>query len=499
MKLLQSLAQKARAVAPFRAGMLVRGGVLAGSKAAAFFATVLIARNLSPAEAGGFFFSLSLGAVLGLLFALGLGETASREVPRLDATGGSHLARPLLAGSVRLVTMAAAVGSALAAVMLWLVIPGKVAFIVAGVVVGVGLAFQSLGAGFLRARHRYGLAEAWQALAPTLFLIALVPSVLLFDVGGGSLLGVRVGLEVLAGSLALGCVLFVFRGRAQEASGRRVRRDMAKTLLLSAPLWVTTLCWLAVQQSGVVALGLYRDPSAVGIYAPILKVAEACTLTLAAITPYLLPEASRLDARGDYARIQTLYDSATKWVFVAAVPLIAPLVLVPRETVHLMLGIRAPEVATVSRLLAASFLLFALFGASEALLQANCRARKLARRSSLILTATVVINIVLVRRFGIAGAAIGNLVAYSLFAAINARLLHTELLIGAFSATSGRVVGVALVSTVMMGLMLGFIDEDLTSVAVATVGVAVPTLVTALMPTRRSNLSGTLRSELQSA
>ena len=495
MKLGQESSMTVEPGRSFRVGMAMRAGGMLASKASAFLATLLIARTFSSAEAGGFFFSLSLGTVLGLVFALGVGETVSRELPRLDATGRSQDARALLTGSMRLVMAAVVVGVVVTAILLRLVDPGRMGFIIAAVALGVTLAFQALGGGFLRARNRFALAETWQATAPTLFLVLLIPGVFWFRFTDATLLGLRVSLELVTAGMAIACALVLSR----TGRGRTHQAGVTSMLTLSAPLWITGLCWLVMQQSDIVVLGFLRGPAEVGIYAPILKIAEASTLTLAAVAPYLLPESARLNARGEHAGLQALYDSSTKWVLAIGAPLIAVLVLVPREMVDLLLGIEAPEVATICRLLAAAFLVMALIGASEALLQANCRPGKLVRRSLLVLVGTVTINIFLVWRFGIVGAALGNLFACILFGAANASLLHAELRIRPFSATSGRVLGVAIASTGVVAILLTLIDGQIPSIATALVGVAVPTLIAAVTRNRWTNVKVILRPELERA
>lgn len=478
-----------------RAGMALRGGGMLASKASAFLATLLIARTLPSADAGGFFFSLSLGTVLGLVLALGVAETVSREVPRLDARGRSHDVGALLTGSVQLVMAAAVVGSLIVALLLRFVDPGRRGFVVAAAALGVTLAFQSLGAGFLRARNRFALAEASQAMAPTLFLIALVPALFWFRSADSIVLGLRVSLELVAAGLAVGCALALSR----TGRGSTGRPGVASMLTLSTPLWVTGLCWLVIQQSDIVALGFMRGPSAVGVYAPILKIAEASTLLLAAVAPYLLPESARLDARGDHTRLQALYDSSSKWVLVFGAPLLAALVLAPRELVHVLMGIENPAVATVCRLLATAFALMALFGASEALLQANCRPGRLVRRSLFLLVGTVTINVLLVWRFGVVGAAVGNLLACGLFCAANAWLLHAELRVRPFSSELGRVLGVAIISTGITAILLTRIDGQLISIAIASMCVATPTLVAAIGPDRWTNAKVILSTEPERA
>ncbi|MGH2790549.1 MAG: oligosaccharide flippase family protein, partial [Actinomycetota bacterium] len=281
--------------------------------------------------------------------------------------------------------------------------------------------------------------------------------------------------------------------------GKKERSSVASMLTLSAPLWITGLCWLVIQQSDIVVLGFLRGPAEVGIYAPILKIAEASTLLLAAMAPYLLPESARLDARGDHAGLQRLYDSSTKWVLVFGTPLIAGLMLAPRELVHLLLGIDAPEVATVGRLLAAAFLLMTVFGASEALLQANCRPGKLVRRSLLVLVGTVMINVLLVWRFGIVGAALGNLLACGLFGAANAWLLHAELGVRPFSSAPGRLLAVALASSGPTALLLTLVEGQLLSIAIASAGVGAPTFIAAITPARWGKVRTVISAELNRA
>lgn len=457
-----------------RAGILLRGGLSIAARASAFGASIVLIRVVGAEGAGSFFFVMSLGVVLGLLLAAGLGEAMGREIPKLEMAKKLEESGPLLFAALKIGGFVCAAASAVTVLLTSQIGVEQAAPIVSALLIGVGLAAQAVGGSFLRARGRFTSAELWQGAAPTLFLVSVGLLAVSIGVEGVAALRIRIGLEVMAGAGAVGCAIAIARGKKRWAGAERVVR----VLKLSAPLWVTNACWLILQQSDVVALGLLRGSHQVGLYVPILKMAEISALPLVAMTPYLVTRAARF--RYDPKRLQGLVNSSTRWSFALASPLLAVLVLAPRELIDLVFGIDDKDVASVARLLGVAFVALALVGASEPILQGVGRVRLLAARSLWILVGAVAINLALVARFGTVGAAGGTAIAYVALACFNLAVIRTRYGVRLFEIEARKVVASAAGSALVAWVALRVVESAMLSVVVAGGLVGLATLGVAL-------------------
>lgn len=469
-----------------RAGILLRGGFSIGAKTSSFVATVVLIRVLGPEETGSFLFAMSLGVVLGLLLAAGLGEAMGREVPMFEAARKDDESGSLLFAALKIGGFVCAGVGALMFLLANQIGGERGALIMSALIVGIGLSAQGVGGSFLRARGRYTLAELWQGGVPTLFLVSVGLLAISMGLDGTEALRLRMGLEVAAGVGAVGCAIAFATGRKGSGGAQGVGR----LLKLSAPLWVTNLCWLALQQSDVVVLGLLKSSHDVGLYVPILKVAEMSALPLVAMTPYLLTNAAR--SRNDSERLQHLVATSAKWSFALASPLLGVLFLAPRELINLVFGIEGQEVATVARLLVVAFVALALFGVTEPILQGVGKVRLLAVRSFWLLAIAISMNLVMVAHFGAVGAAGATAFAYVALATYNLFLIRTRYEVRLLESELRKVVAIAAASAVVTCIALRITENELLSVVVAGALVGLPTL-TAVLTSEGSGLRGLLR------
>lgn len=272
--------------------------------------------------------------------------------------------------------------------------------------------------------------------------------------------GLRGLVWALAGSALPPLVLAVvfLRASAVSAEGaHRIEAGVGRTLKASSPLAVNGMLAILSLRIELLALALFRGSREAGLFAAALKVVELMNVLPAAIAAGAMPALTREAASGtDPVRRRT---AAT--VALLAAPAAAGLVLVAPGVVAL-LGEGYDAAATPLRVLAPALLaLFMNTVLLHALIAAG-RARRVPVLTAARVTAATALALVLIPRFGAAGAAAGFLLAELLLLALSTRACAgagfgvpvARSLLTALAATVPMAVAVALVGAGMMASVL---------------------------------------------
>ncbi len=437
------------------AGVATRGAATVGARAAGFAASVLIARLLPTAEAGRFFFFLSLASFIGLLSGLGTAEAATRFVTSADAQGRTADSAAAVRTTLKLgLTIA---GGMLGGALIWLIADTRDWVVPAALAAGAGLMLQTPSANLLRIRRRFIFAEMVLAAVPFAFLLLIAVGDAVGGLKGVTAAWMRIAIELGAGTLL---VITTARAFRRSAAGVQIRR----LLTLSLPLWLSGMSWLALQQSDVVMLGTLAGADEVGVYAPVLKFAEIGGLIFGILIPYVFPAAARAYARGRPDEIQDLARSATKVTVIISLPVLLPLILAPEFVIESIFGVEAEYVSIVGRILGIAYLVNSILGINSVMIEAVGAPRALAVRSLVAIVVAVGLNAILIPRFGAIGAATATLIAYTTLHLVNAAYLYQvvrvtpldrELLVTLVAAGSG--IGAALVLGVAAAGLLALV------------------------------------------
>lgn len=404
---------------------LARGGILnivgvASNGLLNFVLILVIARSLSPADAGAFFVALAMFSILEKVAALGADTGLVRMIARYRALGRWRDIRASLE------------------VGLWPVV-------VLGTLFGLLL---FLNAGYLSRlfstgpRNAAGVVPYIAALAPILPISAaftvmlgatrgfgtMVPSVVLDKVAKPALQPLLVLLAIFLGwgstGVALGwgfplVVGVAFAGwwlgsivrRAErrhdhEADTRRPLSEIASEFWrFTAPRSFAGVFQVATVWLATLFIGGLLSTRGAGIYTAATRYLVVGQLALQAIHQVMGPKISELLAKGSQTRAQSVYQTATAWLMVLAWPIYFTLaVFAP-----LLLEIFGPEYVAgqaALAILSLAMLLSTAIGPVDIVLLMGGKSSWNLANAAFALVLNVALNLLLIPRFGIEGAAL---------------------------------------------------------------------------------------------
>jgi O-antigen/teichoic acid export membrane protein len=415
------------------------------SKGAAFVATVVVARALSPDDFGRFSFVVALVAIAMLFSDVGLQVATTRAVARERTRAFEYASAALVVG----VAIAAVVYAGIAIVAAAGTFPHGVG---SAVVVYAGVLFLAAGVNaywsLLRGNDRQDLVYVTYAVSSVALLVAVVAA----SVGGASLVGI---LLLYVGTIALRLLLTVgVVWWKLERPRLLVARASTRTLFAAAPGAAIAYVLQEVYSHGdVILLGFLVSAADVGYYAAAYRLVDAVTfLTAGALTAAVFPVFSRL-SREAPEQVPGLYNRLVRLLIAALAPAALVFVAISRPLVDAIYSFPNDDAAIIFALLAPAAPLIAVNFTTVFLALAIGRTGTAIAAGSVAAVVNVTTNLTVVPVVGVEAAAVATVFAEIVMVATFVVILERS----GFGTETRRAVAIAAVALVPpLALMAAF-------------------------------------------
>lgn len=391
------------------AGLGVAGSV--AGRGLSFLTQVLVGRGLGPAAYGAFGLGWTLFRLGALVAPLGLhlgvlrfGSASPGEggrAPRGLLRRASGLA--LLGGLASAVLLAVSARTLERAVFR---IDGLGAVLIAFAAALPLVSLLTVLAAGARAVRRLGLAVATEQLLQPFGFLAL---------GGLALVVWRSAAGVAWGhfvSYGLAVIVSLVAMRRLLPTGRE--GPGARALVgYSWPTALAGLLTLSVTWTDRLFVGYLMAGEAVGIYHAASQLPMALATVLGGFNAIFGPMAADLHLRRQEERLRALYRTATRWGVLVALPVLAIVIATPRELLQAVFGPAYAQGAKVLLWLGLGQAVNVATGGVGFLLMMTGRERLWLRWTAVGLALNVPLNLLLIPRWGVAGAAVATAIAVS--------------------------------------------------------------------------------------
>jgi O-antigen/teichoic acid export membrane protein len=397
-------------------GILLLGrGISMGSN---FLIQVLIVRHLSKSDYGAFAYALSLSVAFTTFIELGLDRSITRFLPIYDERGEPRkVVGTLLMQLATVLTLGLSLVLVVIGLRGWLtgrLIDDSQATTLLAILVllapvqALDNMCQNLFAVFARARaifiRRHVLNPALR-LGVVLLLLA-TGSGAAFLAAGYVLAGV-VGL-VIYGFLAV--KVLRQSGLGPHLSPRAAEFPVREVLAFTFPLLASDLLFTVMNTSDAILLGSLDGTEAVASFRAIQPLAGANHLVFASFGVLFTPLIARLFARRDEHAIDHMYWSTAIWVTVLSFPIFVVTFALARPLTVTLLESRYASSATYLAMVSFGYFIDSVLGFNGLTLKALGKVRAVVVLNLAAGTLNVVLNILLIPRYGPLGAAIGTTV-----------------------------------------------------------------------------------------
>lgn len=434
------------------AGTIFTGAFVA--KSLGFVGQALVIRALSPEIFGRLSLAFTVTSVVGALFLLGIPEGVARL-----ASAEKKKSNEYIAGGLLVSLSAGAVGSTLIYFFRYEVAelmnePALIGLIGFFSVYVLFTPIASTIVGSLRGLELHRSVNIADHLAPKVILIAvfILASLLSAEVAGAIIyLG---GSPVLV--TLIGGYLLIRRGSVTWPATQEFRSRIQRLASFSWPLAFQGGFVLLMSNADVLLIGYFMKATSVGLYRATQPLASLPFLLLTSVVFVYLPIATRQYTQDRHTELEELFITSAKWVLNLSLPVILVLVFLPREVLTLIYGTSYAPAAVVLSLLAINTLLRIAAGPNGAMIKAIDRTRIDLVGSVIGVMVNIVLNVLLIPRYGLLGAAIATTLGYTAFNTVELVIIYQELGIFPFS----RATFIPLLGTVPVFALVGLATDS---------------------------------------
>ena len=375
-----------------------------------YFFKVYLARTLGAEALGLYALGISIVSVISLFNSVGLPTAGNRFVAEYSSQGDYLRLGAFLRGGISLLGF----GNVVLGAVLLLAMPtiathfyrapalAAYSWSFAGIMLlGVLNAFLGQCMAGFRAVARRTLISQFAGTSTTI-LLSVVLIALHFGLRGYLIAQVASAVVVLGLMAYSVWKMTPAQARATGGFGHIERRVMA----FSATTFGIAIVHFVLAQADKITLGHYLNVKQVGIYAVATGVAAFVPVALTSVNQIFSPMIAELHSAGNREMLQRLYRSLTKWVLVFTVPLAAT-VIIFAEPVMSVFGTGFRSGAPVLVVCAIAQLVNCGAGSVGFLLLMSGNQVALMKIQAANAVLMVTLNLLLVPRLGILGAAIG--------------------------------------------------------------------------------------------
>lgn len=357
---------------------------------------------------------LMIGAVLGKL---GFDTSIIKFIAGSMGKGNSHHVKPIYKSSLLIVGTA----SIIVAGILFLFAPqiselffksGNYVLIVRIVAISViPLCILNINAESLKALKNITAFSIFQNSSIYLVIILIMFIMSRYGISNKtSIYSLSAGVFILM-ALSFIVILVNIRKKTQSRTGSDPYQfNLKKTLSTSLPMMLTNSLFLIMSWMDILMLSAFKNESDVGIYNTSLKISAVISIALIAINSIALPKYAELYERKDKVGFRKVVKQTSFINFSLSFPVFLFILLMP----NFLLGIFGPEfiAGKMSLIILSIGQIFSAFSGST-IHVLNMTGKENAAKNILITTAllNLVLNYILVPKYGINGAAIATAIS----------------------------------------------------------------------------------------
>jgi O-antigen/teichoic acid export membrane protein len=390
-----------------------------------FLTRVVIARVLGPGDYGAISLGISLLTMTTVIVVIGVDTGVGRYLPRYDQP---ELRRGILVSAYQTVVPLSIVISLLIAFFAEPLSrhvfhnPGATLIIrIFGLTIPFS-AFIRLTVGSTRGLQQPRLRVFIQNIGLPIARIGFVVAALLL---GFRSIGVSWAYAVAYGSAAALSLFYLIRYTPlfERIESRSMHR---KLLTFSLPLMVTTAMYTIFQNIDTFMIAYFLTEDIVGIYDVAYRLPSFLRITLTAFGFLFLPTISKLHSSGESDEMQETYRTVSKWIFLPTLPMALVLVFYPELVITYTFGGEYVSGSGALTILAIGFFIHSVVGLSGEMLTAIGKTRTMMYDSLVVAAVNILLNLYLIPRYWMIGAAIATTVGYLVMDSLYLGQLYRE-------------------------------------------------------------------------
>ncbi|WP_336360143.1 flippase [Haladaptatus sp. ZSTT2] len=482
---------------------LIAGGLLLSisailAQALGFVHNIVFAQVLSATAFGQLTIALTIVSVLGTILQFGLGSATRRYLNEYLETNQSERAFGTILFCITVPTLLALIfglglyfGAPYVSINLFND-PELEPVIRAGALLLLSKPILDILASSFQGYERFGTSVIVGALGQNFVKFVGALAVAVVGLSVSEVLSAMAGLSIV---IAIGGVALIF-SEIQPSTFRSVDIPTARLLTFSLPLFLSTFAGRLLSSADYFLIGGLLSTEAVGQYRPAFLIASVIPIGFRAFNQAMYPTAVSLLSNDDRSAFVNLLQTIMFWSFALTIPIFLWTVLFATEILLVFFGPAYQTGATALVILAVAMLVDVILGPVGALLELLEHTNVVLVSYIIAGTVNIVLNLLLIPRYLIVGAAVATAVSLILLNSIQYFAVRSHIRLSRDYSRWFRSLGIAtFLVTPFLLLSLPPLVAVVLSIPYFLVTFALTVWVIPLMP-REEQLLSTFRSKI---
>ncbi|NQV78098.1 MAG: flippase [Lutibacter sp.] len=184
--------------------------------------------------------------------------------------------------------------------------------------------------------------------------------------------------------------------------------EYRRLLKFSLPLFISNFFIQLMGWIDSIFLGVLKTSYDVGIYNAILPLVGTITIFLSVLGNMFLPISSELHTKNEFNKITNTYISISRWLFILSAPISMFFFIFPKEIITVVFGASYVQGYMILRILIASYFIKVILGPSSQTLITFNKTKILLYINLISMMINLLMNYILIQKYGILGAAIAT-------------------------------------------------------------------------------------------
>ncbi len=186
---------------------------------------------------------------------------------------------------------------------------------------------------------------------------------------------------------------------------------LGELLTYSLPAFGASLFSAPMQWIDRILIGYFQRPLEVGLYQAAVQSASLLYATGFAVSAIAGPMIANLYTRGERGRLEDLFRVSTKWIFYSVLVAFVVIAFGPRDLLKMFFGPKYQGSSEVLVILSVGALIDGSTGTARSMLLLTGHQKALLVISAAVLVLQIGLDVVLIPRYGIVGAAVADVIA----------------------------------------------------------------------------------------
>jgi O-antigen/teichoic acid export membrane protein len=395
------------------AGILLLGLVL--SKFITYFTRIFIARYFGPEEYGLFSLGLAVISFASVFTLLGLPSGVTRYISYFRSQNEDAKVKGVLIFSLWFVALT----SIILGGVIFLISPQIAELVFHNQefktllrVFAISIPFASLTS--ILSSSYVGFKEIKYRVYTERIILNLLKLglIVLFGVLGYGVLGLAFAYTLATVITFLVALYFLEKKLLSLRSSIYPEFIKRELLFFSLPLMASSFVKTVVTRIDIIMIGYFITATDVGIYNVAVPTAQLLTIFTASMSALFLPILSELYAKKRKNDLALVYKTVVKWTFYLNYPLLLMMVFFPTQIINLLFGAEYASGALPLSILSIGLFMGTLFFAPTTLTIMAKKTRIIFSISTVLMVVNILLNLSMIPRFGINGAAAATTITF---------------------------------------------------------------------------------------